>query len=445
MREAVPDRRTGVQDVKIVQIIPGVGGTFYCQNCMRDKELVRELRSRGHDVVHAPMYLPVSSEGEDIGTAAPVFYGAAGVYLSQYFPGISNAPRWLKRLLDSRRLLGWIARKGGTTHANGLEEMTLSVLNGENGGQKAELDRLVSWLVQDGRPDLVHLSNALLIGLADRIRRELDVPVVCALQDEDSWINSMEPGAGRKAWELIAEKSSDICAFIPVSNYYSRFMQERLRLGPEKFHVVPIGINTDGYGESSLSPGRPTIGYLSKMTESLGLEVLIDAFMLLKSNGRLKNLRLRVMGGQTPDDKTFLQRLCRKLNARSMLDDVEFCTGFDRNSRIEFLQSLSAMSVPMRHPEAFGMFILEALASGVPVVQPKIGAFPELIGATGGGICYEPNNATTLASVLGDLLLDAERSAKLGLAGREVVRECFNVKRMADSMMEVYGECVNKP
>lgn len=429
--------------MKIVQIIPGVGNTFYCQNCMRDKEVLRELRSRGHDVVLVPMYLPIFSEGEDIGTGAPVFYGAVGVYLSQYFPGIANAPRWLKRLVDSRRLLGWIARKSGTTRATGLEGMTLSVLNGENGGQKAELDRLVSWLMEEGKPDVVHLSNALLIGLAGRIRRELGVPVICSLQDEDSWLDSMEPGAGQRAWRLIAEKSADICAFIPVSHYYSNLMKERLQLGPEKFHVVPIGINTDGYQESQLSADQPVIGYLSKMSESLGLETLVDAFMLLKAKERFQNLRLKVMGGRTPEDGPFLQRLVRKLASRNMLPDVEFFAGFDRTSRTEFLRSLSVMSVPMPHPEAFGMFIIEALASGVPVVQPKIGAFPELVEGTGGGICYEPNNVTALAEALERLLLDRDRAAALGRAGRETVMQRFNVKKTADRLVEIYGECLN--
>jgi len=429
-------------NMKIVQIIPGVGDTFYCQNCMRDKEVLRELRARGHDVVLAPMYLPVFAESDDIGASTPVFYGAVGVYLSQYFPGIANAPRWLKRLIDSRRLLTWIARKGGTTSAAGLEGMTLSVLNGENGGQKAELDRLVSWLLHEGKPDLVHLSNALLIGLAGRIRRELGVPVICSLQDEDSWIDSMEPGAGGKAWELIAEKSSGICAFVPVSEYYGRLMQERLKLGPEKFNVVPIGIDTDGYGESMLSPGQPTIGYLSKMSESLGLEVLVDAFLILKAKDRLRNLRLKVMGGQTPEDRLFLQRLVRKLASRNALGDVEFCPGFDRRSRMAFLKSLSVMSVPMPHPEAFGMFIVEALASGVPVVQPRIGAFPELVEGTGGGICYEPNNAAALAMALESLLLDRDRSLQLGRAGRKVVIERFGVKNTTDSMMNVYRKCL---
>jgi len=435
------EENTG-KHMKIVQIIPGVGGAYYCQNCMRDRELVMKLRAMGHDVVMAPMYLPVFSEGEDIARDVPVFYGAVGVYLSQYLPSLSNAPRWMKRLIDSRRLLSWIAHKSGTTRASGLEGMTLSVLNGENGGQKKELDRLVSWLVKEGKPDIVHLSNALLLGLAGRIKEELGVPLVCTLQDEDSWIDSMEPRAAGQAWDLIAEKSADICAFTPVSDYYSRLIQERLKCGPERFHVVPIGIDTDGYVESTSTADQLSIGYLSKMTSSLGLGVLADAFIMLKEKGSLKNLKLKVMGGQTPDDEPFLKDLRQKLGLKGVAGDVEFFEGFDRKDRIEFLKSLSVMSVPMSNPEAFGMFILEALACGVPVVQPGIGAFPEIIKITGGGICYEPNDAVTLAGTIKKLLLDRQRARQMGQAGRKVVLEEFCIEKTAGKMLEVYRECL---
>jgi glycosyltransferase involved in cell wall biosynthesis len=107
-----------------------------------------------------------------------------------------------------------------------------------------------------------------------------------------------------------------------------------------------------------------------------------------------------------------------------------------------FIKSLSVMSVPMPKPEAFGMFIIEALAGGVPVVQPAIGAFPELVECTGGGICYEPNNAPALASALESLLLDTGRSVELGRAGRKVVIERFGVKRTADRMLAVYDRCL---
>lgn len=148
--------------MKVVHIIPGTADVFYCQNCMRDKELVMELRALGHEVVLVPMYLPLFSEGEELGSAeVPVFYGAVGVYLAQHFPALNKAPRWLKRLLDSRPLLRWVARKSGTTRASGLEAMTLSVLRGEHGGQKEELDKLISWLIQQAKPVLAVYQQCL--------------------------------------------------------------------------------------------------------------------------------------------------------------------------------------------------------------------------------------------------------------------------------------------
>jgi glycosyltransferase involved in cell wall biosynthesis len=430
--------------MKIVHIIPGTGDVFYCQNCMRDKELVLALRKLGHDVVLVPMYLPLFTEGEDMGAPhIPVFYGAVGVYLSQKLPGFRLIPKWIRSHLDSRRLLAWVARRAGTTRATGLEEMTLSVLKGENGGQSAELDRLISWLVNHEKPDAVHLSNALLLGLAGRIKRELGVPVFCTLQDEDSWIDTMESNAARQAWTLMSEKAADVAAFIPVSEYYNRLMQSRLSGIPaDRFHVIPIGINAGSYHEAQWDPERPVIGYLSRMTESLGLAFLIDAFITLRERGRVRNLRLKITGGKTPEDDPFIAGLKRKLAERNLLASVEFYPVFDRTSRREFLQSVTVLSVPMQHPEAFGMFLLEAMASGVPVVQPRFGASPEIVEVTGGGLCYEPGNSKEYVQALELLLTDESKWRQMSRAGQQAVTHQFDVGRTAVRLVRLYEQAV---
>lgn len=398
------------------------------------------LRARGHDVVLVPMYLPLFTEGEDMGAPhIPIFYGAVGVYLGQVFPAFRRLPAWIRGRLDSRRLLDWVARRAGTTRAHGLEDMTLSVLNGENGGQAAELDRLVSWLVHQEKPDLVHLSNALLLGLAGRIRREVGVPVVCTLQDEDSWIDSMEPEAAKRAWALMAEKSRDVAAFTPVSEYYSRVMQNRLKGVPaDKFHVIPIGVSADSYGAAQRVPGQPVIGYLSRMSESLGLGTLVEAFIQIRERGLVKNVKLKITGGKTPEDDAFLAGVKQRLASKGLLEVVEFCPVFDRSSRREFLQSLTVMSVPMRHPEAFGMFMLEAMASGVPVVQPRLGASPEIIEETGGGMCYDPDDPDALVRELESLLLDEPRWRRMSQAGRSAIHNRFEISKVAEKMVTVY-------
>ena len=441
----MPDWRARLDVImKIVHIIPGTADIFYCQNCMRDKELVMSLRRRGHDVVLVPMYLPLFTEGEDMGAPhIPVFYGAVGVYLAQSLPWFRHLPLWVRSRLDSRRLLTWVARRSGTTSARGLEAMTLSVLKGEHGGQREELDRLVSWLRHHEKPDIVHLSNALLLGLAGRIRDEVGVPVVCTLQDEDSWIDSMEPRAAGQAWTLMSEKARDIALFMPVSDYYRGVMMSRLRgVAAEKFRVVPIGISPESYGRAEWKGRAPVIGYLSRTAESLGLGTLVDAFIGMRTGGRWEGLTMRVTGGKTPEDEPFLKRIGDKLAAAGLKDSVEFCPVFDRQSRREFLSSLSVMSVPMRHPEAFGMFMLEAMASGVPVVQPGIGAAAEILANGGGGICYDPADPEALSREIEGLLRDESRWRAMSEAGRITVRNRYDVAQTAELMAGLYQSLI---
>lgn len=184
--------------MRIVHIVPGSGGSFYCENCLRDNVAVKAMLEMGHDVTIVPLYLPLFADSPEPLTDSPVFFGAVSLYLREKIPLLRRFPiRWL-RFLNAAPILRWAAKQAGRTRASGMEDMTLSMLRGENGRQAAELEQLVVWLKKEGKPDVVHLSNALLLGLARRIRRELSVPIVCALQDEDTWIDPMgEPAASR--------------------------------------------------------------------------------------------------------------------------------------------------------------------------------------------------------------------------------------------------------
>jgi hypothetical protein len=179
--------------MNILQIIPGSGGSFYCGNCLRDSKFVDALRKEGHQVVKIPMYLPLFADEHDIAADIPVFYGAISIYLKQRFPVFRKAPAWFDKLLNTKPFLKLAASMAGSTDAKGLEEMTESMLLGEEGKQKDELERMVDWLAEHCYPDIIHLSNALLLGLAHRIREKMDVPVVCSLQDEDVWVDVMKP------------------------------------------------------------------------------------------------------------------------------------------------------------------------------------------------------------------------------------------------------------
>lgn len=425
--------------MKIVYIVPGTGGTFYCQNCMRDIELVRELRRQGHEVLMVPVYLPVLVDSDELSKGVPVFFGGINCYLQQKFALFRKTPRWLDKLFDTAWLLKGAAKKEGTTEAAGLGPMTLSMLQGPEGNQKKELDRMIAWLAEQERPDVVHLSNALLLGMAGAIKSRLNVPLLCSLQDEKPWLDAIDDPYNRLCWEAMGQRAGDIDAFVAVSRWYADEMMARVELPPDKVHVIHLGIQCDDVPQAPMTLEPPVIGYLSKMTESLGLGTLVDAFIELKQRPRLKKLKLRATGGQVGADVTYVKYLKRKLHKHGFDEDAEFLDEFDVEHRRAFIQSLSVMCVPNAEGEAFGLFIIEALAAGVPVVQPRAGAYPEIVEAAGGGVLYE-GGAHALAAALEGLLLDADRARALGHQGREGVARSFSTRRMAADMIALYSK-----
>jgi hypothetical protein len=122
--------------MKIVNIVPGFGGTFYCGNCLRDSVVLKTLRTMGHDSMLLPIYLPLSSNDNNSNPDIPVFYGAVNIFLKQNYKIFRHVPAWFHRLLDSRPILRFAAKKAGSTRATGLEEMTISMLKGIDGFQK---------------------------------------------------------------------------------------------------------------------------------------------------------------------------------------------------------------------------------------------------------------------------------------------------------------------
>ena len=428
--------------MKVVHIDPGAGGTFYCQNCMRDCALVHALRKQGQDIIMVPMYLPILIDSDEISGDVPVFFGGINVYLQQQFGLFRKTPRWLDKLFDTPWMLKQAAAREAITEASSLGPITLSMLKGGDGNQKKELVRLVEWLVDHEKPDIIHISNALLLGLAGDLKRAVGVPIVCSLQDEQTWLVDMEGDYEERCWEVMASHAEDVDAFISVSDWYAQETTGRMSIPPEKMHVVPLGIDLCDRESPPVSFDPPVLGYLSKMTESLGLGLLVDAFIALKKNPELADLQLRVTGGQMGPDVAYVNSLKRKLAAADVDADAEFLEGFEPDHRRDFMQTISLLSVPSPRGESFGMFIAEALAAGVPVVQPDTGGYPEVVNATGGGLIYDVNDPDGLVNALESLLLDPDRARAMGQQGRDVVNEQYGVDRMADDVLRVYETLV---
>lgn len=427
--------------MNIIQIIPGSGGSFYCGNCLRDSKFVDSLKNLGHRVVKVPMYLPLFSNEHDINDA-PVFYGAISIYLKQLYPVFRKAPKWFDRLLNSKPLMKMAAGMAGSTNAKGLEEMTVSMLLGEEGAQKEELDKMVDWIAQHCQPDVVHLSNALLLGLARRIKQRLNVPVVCSLQDEDVWVDVMKPSSQELVWNLMTQRANDVDAFIAVSNYFAGVAQQRMKIPSEKLHTVHLGVDPADYPFENARKKPRSIGFLSRMNAENGFDILIDAFVLLKKEARFSDVKLELSGGWTGYDTAYLNEQKKKLAQQNLLQQVRIWDEFEGEHRMKFFKEIQLLSVPVRNGEAFGIYLSEAMASGIPVVQPKLGAFPEIVGTAGGGFIYQPNTPETLAVALIQLLDEPEKIGTLSTEARKSVENHFDINRQAEKMINVYSSLV---
>jgi glycosyltransferase involved in cell wall biosynthesis len=430
--------------VNIVQITPGAGA-MYCGNCARDNTLVMALRRLGHEAVMVPLYLPLTLDEADQSANTPIFFSGLNVYLEQKSALFRQAPRWLHDLLKSRRLLSWAAGKAAKTRPESLGELTLSMLRGEEGRQARELDELIAWFKTQPKPDLICLSNALLMGLVRRLKSDLDVPVVCTLQGEDTFLDALPESHRARCWSTLAERAAEADGFIAPSEYFGNLMRARLALPLEKVRVVYNGIALDGYPENGNTSGEGgrkelAVGFFARMCRAKGLDALVEAYIALRQRGRVGRVRLRVGGSCGPTDQVLVDSLRARLGAAGLLGEVEFCPNLDRAGKLAFLRSLDLFSVPALYGEAFGLYLLEALAAGVPVVQPETAAFPELIAATGGGVVWSTARPNALVEALEELLLNPERARALGEAGRRAVFQRFSAPAMARRMVEVYSE-----
>ena len=408
---------------------------MYCGNCFRDNALVAQLRRMGHHALMVPLYLPLTLDEADQSEGTPLFFSGLNVYLAQKFNCFQKAPNWLRSMLTSGRLLNWLGNFAGKTRGAEAGDLTLSMMRGEAGNQARELEQLIAWLKEHEQPDVVCLSNALITGLAKRIRQELGVPVVCLLEGEDAFLDSLPSPQREQTWAELSKRVADIDLFIAPTRYYADAMAQRAGIPAAKPEHINNGINLDGFEPSDLPDDPPVLGYFARMCPEKGLDALVDAFVRLKQTGPIPGLKLAIGGGCQPGDKAFVEKQKARLRAAGLLGEVTFRPNLDRDAKLVFYRGLTVLSVPAPYGEAFGLYVVEAMASGVPVVAPDDASFPEIVEGNGAGVICEKDNPQALADAIGQLLLDRERLAKCAAAGRQAAVQTFNIERMAESFV----------
>ncbi len=428
-----------------ISILAAGAAGMYCGSCMRDSALASTLIRMGHQVTLVPLYTPLRTEETTTAAHDEVFFGGVNVYLQHASGVFRKTPRALDWLLDRNWLLKLAGRYGADTPPEQLVGLTLTILQGEEGAAVKELRRLLAFLKETAKPQLVSLPNLMFVGVAPTVRRELGVPVVCELTGEDIFLDAMPEAEKPKLREVIRERVPAVSRFVATCSFYADQMSEYLGVSREKIDVVYPGIPADYLREGQAAAGAddgpsrpPTVGYVARICREKGLHKFLDTVLLLQKMPGMGELRVKVAGYLGKQHQKWYAQQQERIEQSDLRGKVDFRGEVDRDTKLQIIDACDVFSVPTVYKETKGVSILEAMARGVPVVQPAHGSFPELLQLTSGGTLVRPDDPAALAEGMYDLLRDPRKRRQLGDAGRQAVRQGFTEEHMARNMLKVY-------
>ena len=432
--------------MKVTFLTAGTG-SYHCGACMRDNTLAAALYEDGHEVALLPMYLPMELDEESppqVGKA-PIFFGGINVYLQNKFAFFRHTPRWIDAAFNGARLLRKAARRSHMTSPREQGEMCLAMLRVEQSRLTKELEKLIEWLALHEQPECVALSTAMFAGMTRELKKRLEgIPVIAFFQGEDTFLDSLPEPYRTECWDEMKKRLLECEVMIAPSRFYAGVMAERLDIDLERIEVLANGINLDGYGRRP-QQGHDAIGYFSRMCHDKGLGDMVDAYLVLQRRGRFPECRLRIAGSCPPGDEPFVAKQKRKIEAAGLERLVDWEPNLSREEKVRFLGGLTIFSAPMRYAEAFGLCLIEAMASGVPVVNPGGSAFEEMASTTGGGKTVSPLTPESLASAWEELLADPAAARAMGERGRRGVEEHYSVTSMKDGFIALAEGACAKP
>tara|TARA_Y100001933_G_scaffold138935_2_gene137789 strand:+ start:6285 stop:7583 length:1299 start_codon:yes stop_codon:yes gene_type:complete len=428
--------------MKIISLTPGAGGSI-CGSCLNDNTMAAAMRSEGHDVVLVPLYTPITTDEENM-SSAPLFFGGINVYLQQHLSLFRHLPRFLDRVLDSPRLVSSLARLPASHNVDQLADLTLSMVRGEQGHQRKEVQRLVRWMRQDPRPDIIHFSNLLIAGSVREIKRVLSIPVVVTLQGDDVFLDSISEPVRSEIVQEMRQLAREVDHFIVHSQFYGEKMTKYFNIPSDRITQVPLGIDVTDYLPTHHATALPSsvrrIGYLARICPAKGLHLLVDAFIELKQQKNFSDVTLCVAGDLGKADRPYFLAQKQKLDAAKCGSDFLYAGRLNRKEKINFLHRLDLFTVPAPYEEPKGRYVLEALASGIPVVQPDHGVFPELLSRVGGGQLFAAGDKHALSEALVDLLMHPEKRARLAKEGPEGVKTNACARHTAQATIDTYRQ-----
>lgn len=396
--------------------------------------MIKALRVRKHDAIMVPLYLPLVTDGVPTNPEIDIKVGGISLYLAQKTPTVAKLlPAFAHRWLNSRERLKKISAKIGLTSAKDLGEMTLGSLLGKDSPQWREWQNLIDWMLTEPKPEIISLSNSLLTGLAPELKKAFpESKIIVSLQGEDSFLDSLPDPYRVEAWTTLRRNADAVDCFISPSEYYAKHMQKRVGYADDRMAVVHNGVDLTPFPSADPDPNWPTIGFFARLIEGKGLGQLVDAFIAIAKAGNVPRVKLKVGGACTLADEPYINQLKAKLEEAGLSKRVDWQPNLSFKDKVRFFRDLTVFSVPATYGEAFGLYLIEAMACGIPVVQPAHGAFPELIERTGGGVVVAPDDAQALTQALESMLLDHVRRDEISRVATPATRQYFSAHEMTD-------------
>jgi glycosyltransferase involved in cell wall biosynthesis len=400
--------------MKLVYFTAGAAG-MYCGSCMLDNALAKAMIRQGDDCLLVPLYTPIRTDEEDV-SAQKVFFGGVNVFLQQKFPLARYLPSWMDSFLNQPWIIRKLTANTGKTSPKLLGSLAVSMLRGIDGYQRKEVIRLCDWLAHEDHADAIVLTNLLIGGCIPELRRRLKVPIYVILQGDDIFLDSLLAHDREQVIQAMKKLVPQIEGFVVYSRDYGNRMASLFDIPFSRINVVPLGIDlkefqpefqktTDNPIERNDKSIQRTatddhrrfrIGYFARMSPEKGLHLLVDAFIDLTKRLGNDRFELSLAGWLGPQHETFWNEQKSKLCQAGLDGNWSYAGSIDRQEKVEFLRQLDLFCVPTTYAEPKGLFVLEAVAAGVPYLQPNHGAFPEMHERLQSGWLFEANNPNDL-------------------------------------------------
>lgn len=306
----------------------------------------------------------------------------------------------------------------GLPAGGSVAHITLSVM----------LGRTVDRVLASEAFDIVHLHEPFVPLLPFQVLRRskgLNVATFHAAKDQGrQWYAYFQPAISRW-WPHIQGK-------IAVSPAALRLIE---RYFEDHYEIIPNGVDYQRFATPAppfpqFKDGKLNVLFLGRLEKRKGLPYLLQAYAQVK--GRLPDSRLIIVGpdgGMRAGAEAFVRR--------EGLTDVVFTGYVCEEDKTRYYRTADVFCAPNTGNESFGIILLEAMATGAPVIASNIEGFAYVVAHEQEGLLVPPRNATALADALVELLADADRRREMGRRGQEKASQ-FAWDRVSQQVLDFY-------